>query len=158
MVAVHPQLIRFAHPLDATSVPVTLVHFGNGNSGLLHFLQDELKRTLLHFADGREGVAWEGGFPLAPAGGEALGSAAGADEPGRLPSPGTDAGTRAPRVPVEEKPKLSESAAPSPPAPSAPPPKHRRYRISSAAISTCQAWRISLSSTLYCPVRTAAIP
>ena len=45
-----------------------------------------------------EGVAWEGGFSLHPAGGEASGSAAATDEPGRLSSPGTDAGTRAPRV------------------------------------------------------------
>ena len=50
-----------------------------------------------------QGVAWEGGFSLEPAGGEAPGSAAAADEPGRLPSLGTDAGTHAPRVQVEEE-------------------------------------------------------
>ena len=49
------------------------------------------------------GVAWEGGFSLEPAGGEASGSAAAADEFRRLSSPGTDAGTRAPRVQVEEE-------------------------------------------------------
>ena len=50
-----------------------------------------------------EGVAWEGGFSLESAGVEASGSAAAADESGRLPSPETDAGTRAPRVQVEEE-------------------------------------------------------
>ena len=39
-----------------------------------------------------EGVAWEGGFSLGPAGGEASGSAAAADESRRPPSPGADAG------------------------------------------------------------------
>ena len=48
------------------------------------------------------GVAWEGAFSPAPAGGEALGSAVTADQSRRLPSPGTD-GARAPRMPVEEE-------------------------------------------------------
>ena len=45
-----------------------------------------------------EGVAWEGSFSLEPAGGEASGSAAVADESRRPPSPGTDAGARSPRA------------------------------------------------------------
>ena len=49
------------------------------------------------------GVVWEGGFPLEPAGGEALGSVAGAEESRWSPSPGTNAGTRAPRAQVAKE-------------------------------------------------------
>ena len=49
------------------------------------------------------GVAWERTFSPEPAGGEAPGSAAAVDEFRRLPSPETNAGTRAPGMPVEEE-------------------------------------------------------
>ena len=52
-----------------------------------------------------QGVAWEGGFSLQPAGSEASGPARAEEESRRFSSPalGTNAGTQAPRVQVEEE-------------------------------------------------------